>query len=299
MGRPLNKKYFGNTNTPSVGGEAIASVTVGGTNNAYTSLATLTFADPDIPGGVTATGSAIMGLASVASIDSGGTGYVVGDVITVVGLGAGTAGTLTVSQVDGGGVGPGVVTGLTITTVGAYSTVTDVTELLTTNDGSGDDGLTVTVTLKIASVTIGEDGGGYTSAPAITVSGNATLTAVLTTGDVNAILAEAYVVSANELADIIKQVASRRFKVETSEGIAKCRLIGGLDGDPTIPNAVGLMMIEAQDSGGNEYNVYKLTAHRATLKQKGGAGHEFDDNTSVPWTFDAATLNETVKIING
>ena len=225
MGRPINKRYFG-LGEGGVGGESVDDVDVSTPiTGTFDGTITAVFSDPELPGGVTATG--------------------------------------------------------TVTTDGND----DITAIVITNAGSG--------YLNPPTIAITSDTDSYSME-----DGTDGVTITLTNTNPAAIRAEAYVSSANEEADIIKQVASRRFKVATSEGTLKCRLIGGLDGDPSTPDDVGLMMIEAQDSGGNEYNVYKLTAHRATLKQKGAAGHEFDDDTSVPWTFGAATLNETVKILN-
>jgi len=66
MGRPIKKKYFGNTNSPyqnqasggvtGTGGESVASVTLGALGS-YTVRPTFTFTAPTLPGGVTATGT--------------------------------------------------------------------------------------------------------------------------------------------------------------------------------------------------------------------------------------------------
>jgi hypothetical protein len=69
MGRPLHKKYFGNTITPfnnyaqggntGVGGEGVASVTIAAPITAdLTGTITVTFSAPQISGGITATGTA-------------------------------------------------------------------------------------------------------------------------------------------------------------------------------------------------------------------------------------------------
>jgi hypothetical protein len=73
MGRPLNKKYFGNRNIGSVstttddniGGESVASVTIG-TPSSYTTRATVTFDAPTIPNGVTALGTVTSEVLSAA-----------------------------------------------------------------------------------------------------------------------------------------------------------------------------------------------------------------------------------------
>lgn len=67
MGRPLHKKYFGNRITPfqggatGVGGEGVASVTIAAPIAAdLTGTITVTFSAPQISGGITATGTAVV-----------------------------------------------------------------------------------------------------------------------------------------------------------------------------------------------------------------------------------------------
>lgn len=291
MGRPIQKKYFGNTNVPPVGGEGVASVTVAGTNNNYTVKPTVTIAAPSLQGGVTATATvASMGVAT-ATVVAGGTGYTNGDVLTVVGLGSGTAATLTVTNAVGGVIQAG---GVSVTTAGTYTTVSDVTALAVTG-GTGNDDATFNVALKINAITVTNAGGGYltTSIPAVTTtpSGNATLTAVLTSTNVNAIKISAYVVggSSSVNGDIVKQEASRRYLVATAQGTSQCRLVAAAP-------AEGEMTIIATDSSSKTYYVTKLTAHKALVTQFGAAGHEFASGTVVPWSLSAAVLDERVQV---
>lgn len=101
MGRPLNKKYFGNRNLGTngyqvngslsnsqnyeddkIGGEGVASVVIDGSEGRYTNtVPTVTFSDPSIPGGVTATASAVHVEALSANVDTVGSGYAYGDVL--------------------------------------------------------------------------------------------------------------------------------------------------------------------------------------------------------------------------
>jgi hypothetical protein len=98
MGRPLNKKFFGNFNigtggyTPAVGGntggddgiggEGLASLNITNGGNYINRLPTLaTLAAPSIPGGVQAAG-VLHSVAINASPNTKGTGYQIGDVIT-------------------------------------------------------------------------------------------------------------------------------------------------------------------------------------------------------------------------
>lgn len=107
MGRPLNKKYFANTNyqdfgTANVGGESVASVTtVTGDSAGYTTSDTVTFAGPDLINGVTATGTLVIGaLGAVTGITvtNPGSGYLTAPLITIT-TAAGTQTTLTVTAV--------------------------------------------------------------------------------------------------------------------------------------------------------------------------------------------------------
>jgi hypothetical protein len=314
MGRPLNKKYFGNRNIGTttttdngIGGEGVASVTIGGTNNAYVAVPTVTFADPTLPGGVTATGSAVMGVVGVTLV-AAGTGYAVNDVITLAaGAGAGTAATLTVTAITGGGA-TGPIDTVSITTAGNYTTITDVTAVGVT--GPGNDDATFDLTFKVNSITVTEKGSGYVSAPAITMTGNATKTAVLTTdsgsagsstNQENAIVCTAFIPAANggtqaSTGDIVKQTNDRRYKVKTSEGTGICQLV--TDG---VANAAGEISIKATDSEGKNYLVAKLTSRKVVLVPAalgGQAGTQFASGTSAKWTFGAAVLNTTVTIEN-
>jgi hypothetical protein len=129
-----------------------------------------------------------------------------------------------------------------------------------------------------------------------------TATAVLTTdngivGTVgnqeNAISCYAFVTGGSrKIGDIIKQVSTDRYKVETADGEMICQLV--TDG---VANAAGEMDITVVDADGKTYYVSKITAHRATLVQYGAAGHLFSTGESAAWSFDAATTGY-VQIAN-
>jgi hypothetical protein len=231
MGRPLNKKFFANTNyatfgTANVGGESVASVTV-----------------------VTGTSS----------------GYVTGNFVS-----------FSAPQITGG----------------AYPTAT-----------------IVATAGAVTSVVITSKGSGYTSAPTATVTsgtgtpGTLTLTPVLTTGATarqNGIKCEAQIVGAEvTTGDIIKQVNTRSYKVQTSGGTGICKLV------TTEAKDDGQMSIKATDSAGNTYFVAKLTSRKAVLvpaaNVHGGttsAGTQFASGTTAKWTFGSAVANTTVTIEN-
>jgi len=212
MGRPLAKKYFGNTNTAGVGGEGVASVTA--------------------PAGT---------LASLVN----GTYAIPAASITAPQITGGTKPSLSV-----------VVTGTT----------------------------TYTVTVVTA-------GTGYTTAPTITFngsvaggSGSATPVATLTTTVGDAIVCQAITSgSTNRTSgnDILKQVSTRRYQVQSTDGTAICTL------KASAPTAAGEMAIVATDASSGTYYVTKLTKNTATLTR--GTGTVYTDGAAVPWTFGTAT----------
>lgn len=292
MGRPIQKKYFGNTNEPPVGGEGVASIAVTGTNNNYTVKPTVSIAAPTLPGGVQAVASVSgMGVASV-SVVAGGTGYTNGDVLTIVGLGAGTAATITVTNAIGGVIQAG---GVSITTAGDYSTVTDVTALAVTG-GTGNNDATFDVVLKINAITVTTAGSGYvsTAVPAVstTPSGNATLTATLTSSNVDAIVISAFVKGGSSAVtgDIVKQEASRRYLVTTAQGTSDCSLVAA-------PPAEGEMTMTAVDSAGGQYYIIKLTQGKALIVKGGRTGTEFDTSSFV--INSIARLDGVVSVTTG
>ena len=112
MGRPINKKFFGNLSAPydnaqtggstGVGGEGVATVALGNTGTLYTTSTTLnvTFSNPQIKGGVKATGRVTTNeVGNVASFTllTAGSGYTSVPTITVNGGTTGTTATFTVS----------------------------------------------------------------------------------------------------------------------------------------------------------------------------------------------------------
>ena len=118
----------------------------------------------------------------------------------------------------------------------------------------------------------------------------------------NAIVIYANVAGGGTLTgDIVKQVGSRRYKVKTSAGTARCNLVS------TGATNAGEAYIVATDSTNHTYYVTKLTAHRATLVPFGSAGHEFPlvadglggyEPVSAGWVFSGAVLNKSVVIEN-
>lgn len=110
MGRPLNKKYFANTNyakfgTANVGGESVASVTIGGSWADFAqATTTVVFSDPQIAGGVTATGTVTVTAGAPVSVT-----------ITNPGSGYTSAPTVTIADSDGGAETTGTATAVLTT----------------------------------------------------------------------------------------------------------------------------------------------------------------------------------------
>lgn len=100
MGRPLNKKYFGNTNDSGLGGEGLASVTVTGAGTGYTTGEAVTISAPQLPGGTQA----------VATVVDDGAGGVDSVTVTTAGTGYTSAPTITFGTGGADATGTGVLT---------------------------------------------------------------------------------------------------------------------------------------------------------------------------------------------
>jgi hypothetical protein len=305
MGRPLNKKYFGNRNIGSasttaddgIGGTSVASVTLG-TLGSYTVRPTITFSAPDLSGdgAVTALGTVTSEVLSATIVGgSGGSGgYTTGNILTVTtAVGTATftvtasAGSVTtVAPLDRGSFTGPLATGAQATTVVVGAGTTTGT------------GCTLVLTYRAKTIVITEPGSGYSHAVDATASfsGSATLpgtpTVVMITdtgiiGTVgnqeNAINMTAFLTGGSAVqCDIIRQVSTDRYLVTdgTRTGIVKLQ--------STLADAAGEGSIAATDSAGGQYFVTKLTARRATVTRAGGSGWLYATNQSAPWSFDAA-----------
>ena len=91
MGRPINKKFFGNTNSPyddgqtggatGVGGEGIATVAIVTTGSGYSTSTSVTWvaSTPAIPGGIVASGTVTVsgaGVPTAYNVVTAGSGYI-------------------------------------------------------------------------------------------------------------------------------------------------------------------------------------------------------------------------------
>lgn len=314
MGRPLNKKYFGNRNTGStstaaddgIGGKGVASVPVTTPGSYTTTRPTIAFSgNPDLLGGVLPTAT-ITSEALSAAVSGTQTGtYVVGDLITVTSSG-GTATAYVQTVVSG------AVTVVNFTNAAANRGSFQALTATTTTGGSGS-GLVLTLTYRAKEVLITDSGSGYTTTVPTTTLTNAgglvVGTAVMTTPVANtapagsgfnpepAIIAQAYTGSSVKQADIVKQVAKDRYKINTSD-TAGTPIIATLKS--SIATQVGDMTIKATDENGGTYWVTKLTAHKAALYPNTGTLFPLVNSQpqQVPWTFSTATTGY-VQIDNG
>lgn len=280
MGRPLNKRFF--DPVPASNGEGVISYTI--TNRgSYTALPTVTVSAPSLAGGTTATGTLTLRAAS-AVVAVGGTNYVQGDILTVVGGTSSQAATFTVATVDGG---TGAVLTVTPLVRGSY-TALPTNPASTTDNSVAGAGATLTVTWEVLNFTVTDSGSGYVSAAdaALTFNPASTTaaTAVLSTTGTNVILAHAFVVGGTQVldADIIKQTSTNEYTMITTEGTSIVTLVA--NASPTE----GQAYIKATDALNSTYFVMKLTARLAVLSQwtDGGSGFVYDSGDTAPWSFD-------------
>lgn len=302
MGRPINKKFFGNLNNEQfgnvgtgsgIGGEGIASInwsnlgswlaTAGG---AAAPLAGLALPAPKIPTGVQATWTNYFGIQAVTT-GAGKTGLVVGDTYTYAGY---PGSVITVASTSGTNAT------FTVTTRGSSTALlTDLqTVSITKVTGTGAAAtFTVDIFSQLVNTVIGEPGSGYdgTETFTVTLANGATGTPpagtlVLTSTTQNAIEGTAYLLakdggSSAVTYDIVKQEASHRYLVKTAQGIGQCKLVAA------APSA-GQMTIIATAANGSTYYVTKLTAHKVILVYKTGT-RLFADNAAAGWTLGAAS----------
>jgi hypothetical protein len=306
MARSLNKKYFGNRNVGTavttddgLGGNQVASVTLG-TLGTYTTRPTATFSAPDKTtlGGVTATGT-VTSEAVSAAVTTAGTGYVVGDLLTLTS--AGGSAIAYVATVSSGAVATVNFTG-TGASRGSFEALpgakfaTGATAPNTVG-GTGT-GAELTVTFQAKAVVLTNAGSGYTDATdaAVTFTQSVTGTTVLGTSTTvgnneNAISMTAYLTGGSALpVDIIRQVSSRRYKVTdgTRTGIVELT--------STLADAAGEGSVRLVDSVGGTYFATKITARKVTVTR--GTGTAFATGASVKWNMTAAVLDDSLLIDN-
>lgn len=298
MGRPIKKKFFGNLNTGSasvitddgIGGEGISSVTVTNSGSNYSQGSVAVFSNPQLPGGVVATGSLNIaipanggGINSVSMVENG-SGYTSTASITITTASS----TSSVSTGTNGGTSIQVAS-----TSGIFIGMTVLGDA-----GLGGGGNTAKVTAftpGAVTVTPAHDGSFTGVSLTFVDAGSGFLsTTTVTSSQQNAINGVAYVPGGSSAVayDIIKQEASKRYLVKTAQGTGQCKLVAAAPG-------AGEMTIVATDTLNSTYYVTKLTARRAVLTQKtnGGSGYEYATGAVAGWSLDTASTG-IVSIAN-
>ena len=154
----------GNKGVNISNGNTVTTVTrvVAGT---YTVEPIATISAPTTAGGVTATASVTLQLLATSTIAAAGSGYAIGDTITLVGGTSSVTAVLTVATLSGSGVAT-----FTVTTAGIY-TVLPTNPISTTSSGAGT-GFTLTGSWALtATLPVTLAGSGYVEQPTVTISG--------------------------------------------------------------------------------------------------------------------------------
>ena len=256
MGRPLNKKYFGNRNIGAdgtyasgstlssgaeIGGEGVASVAAGSVgsaiqiNNTYKTFPVAAIGSPSLANGITATISPVWEIDTVSL--SGGSTYTAGNITSLSGLTT----QATVAPIFSVTVSGGVPSFKNFTdagtTRGEFTSINGngITTWAVIGPG-GNGAAQATITFRLKRIDVLTAGSGYDVAPSITWSGNAsgttpssqTVTLTVDTGAVgsatnkeNAIKAYAYTGGSLVEVDIQKQISTKRYRVNKSGETAR------------------------------------------------------------------------------
>jgi hypothetical protein len=204
----------------------------------------------------------------------------------------------------GVGVGGETVSGVTIATVNPPNSTGTITVAFSGPSIAG--GTTATGTVvktgnTVTSVSISNAGSGYLTAPTVTFTGTShvayhtSATSALTSSVSDVIRCVAFLPTANGgtapvFGDIREQVASKKYRVQTSEGTGVCRLV------TTSTIAAGQMTILATDANTSTYYVRKLTARRAVLVQTTASvwGYAISSGAAAGWTLDTPSAGVVV-----
>ena len=327
MGRPLNKKYFGNRNIGSastiaddgIGGQRVASIATGTAGSGYSQGTTATIAAPGLSGagGVTATTTVTIsariangtgGAFTGYTVSEKGSGYLAAPAVTIVkpanvviaATGSNLGTTLTMADTTGiyagmtvtGSTGLGTGSAANTVVVASVDSLTQVT-VLTAHDGA------VSATLTFSDV------GSTAAAGTVTMETDGT-TPYAAGSNENAIKIYAYIPVASTqgyisgtggssavLSDIVSQTGRTKYHVKNAQGQGIVQLKTS-----AAANAAGEATITATDYASCTYYVKKISAHRATLVRYGSGSFEFATDQSVPWSFDAAVTGVSVQIDN-
>jgi hypothetical protein len=336
MGRPLNKKFFGNRNIGStsvttddgIGGSAAGTVAIVGANNSsgFTAGSTqVTLSAPQIPGGVTATASLVVGPAGAFLTTAASTSGTNRTTFTATGTGAAVTGTFTglVQKAGGTTTGSGATFTIVKATTGTnYATGGVLTTITATSKGTGyvvgdtividgaliggvttTNDITLTVVGAVAAagtitaINIVEAGSGYTSVPTFTFTvgtiGTAApaVTFAADTGNVGSATNEE-----NSITMTARLTGGTAVTVDIIKQVSTNRY-KVTDGTRTgivalkssVATAAGEGSIRLLDTDGGTYFATKLTARKATITRGTGVQAAFVTDTAVQWNMTAAT----------
>lgn len=144
-------------------GGTVTAITRTANGSGYTSAPSVAISAPTTAGGVQAVLQPTMYLVDIPTIAGGGTGYTVGDVLTLSGGTFTTAAQITVATVSAG-----VITSVTVTTNGNYTALPSNPVSVTGGAGSN---ATFTVGWRVFGCNITAAGSGYVEQPTVTFSG--------------------------------------------------------------------------------------------------------------------------------
>jgi hypothetical protein len=144
-------------------GGTVTAITRTSAGSAYTSQPTVAISAPTTAGGVQATATFTLTLAATPTVSAGGSGYTVGDVLTIVGGTSTQTATVTVATVSAGAVAT-----VTISNFGVYTVAPSNPASVTGGTGTG---ATFNLSFGILSATITNAGSGYVEQPTVSFSG--------------------------------------------------------------------------------------------------------------------------------
>jgi hypothetical protein len=290
MGRPLKAKYFGNRNvgaTPTtddygIGGKKISAVAAGNATG-YSQGVTVTVSAPQIPTGVQALANISIytanGNVSSVGITESGSGYT-SATATIVKPSNVTVASANVSGLSGSNViaitssTSGIYVGMAVAATGANTSA----KVTTVNAANVIVGLVNTANIS-GNATFYDAGTG--------VLGSVTLAAIASSVS-NAITFSSNIGGDTSSADIIRQISSKSFYIQTANGnVGRANLV-------TTAPVSGEMRITATDSDSGTYYIKKISGHVATVVS--GNGTQFTANSRVQWTLDSAVPNVSVKL---
>jgi hypothetical protein len=270
-------------------GGTVTAITRTAAGSGYTSVPSVAISAPTTAGGVTATATCTVGVATFA-VAAGGTGYAVGNVLTVVG-GTGTAATFTVATLSGSAVAT-----VTSTNAGSYSAVP--TNPASTTGGTGT-GCTINInTYAVTSggFTITNAGSGYVEQPTVTFSG----------GGGSGAAAYASVGGVTELKFIgtgTDSVTNQAAKITTSAGTAMTfRQIAGVDTFWQVGPASGTTGLIAKGNangsaliGANGSGSVRLTTNGDSINEQMRVSHTASAVNYVQVTGAATGIPTTIS----